>query len=598
MLRSPTALGSLSLAVLLQAHGAAQAPSRADAPLPHVLLISIDTLRSDHLGCYGYPRATSPHIDELSKRGTLFENACSTASWTLPSHASLMTGTYPARHGVRDDGNRLRPDLPTLAERLQELGYWTCGAVSGVYVTRTFGFERGFERFDEALARDSRQKNVATGIVDRLLEQIDARPAGAPFFAFAHVFDPHFDYRPPSPYRERFVDPAYDGELDGTLGSMAPYLDAGPMREADRQHLIDLYDGEIAYVDAEIGRLLAALEEREVLADTVVVVTADHGEEFKEHGALGHAKTLYNEQLAIPLIIAGTPRFPPGQRHAAPVSLVDVAPTILALVRGGAADGFDGVPLDAPVDPARAVFADGIRLGDDLRAARLGIYKAIEEVAGERRSFFDLGRDPGELAPRPEDPSGGAVTSALASYALLLDTGWHIALVARDVDGIAFRGRVSTTGRIVDPRPYFSDRMMGSAVRIERCEATADGHELHFDIKLARLMGEIAFRTEPADAEIRLEIRSLTRGGWSRPAVYLGRAAVRADAGEVVTLAPNDPRLIGMPAEPAAGVHVRAVPAAAQIAPPSDLSEEEIRALHELGYTGAGGGKQPEKDKD
>ncbi|MCH7813608.1 MAG: sulfatase, partial [Planctomycetes bacterium] len=245
-------------------------PPQPPPPPPNILFISVDTLRRDHLGCYGYGPDTSPNIDALARDGTVFDNAISSSSWTLPAHASMLTGLYPAFHGLQDDGVKLGPQVVTLAESLQAAGYHTIGVVSHVYVSSAFGLDRGFDTLDESLIADGATNPVAEQVVDRFLELRSQAPPGKKVFAFVHFFDPHWDYSPPPPYDTRFVDPAYAGPVDGTIGSLLKFYGSDVrMPEADRRQAIALYDGEIAYLDAQIGRLFDALRAAGQFEETV-----------------------------------------------------------------------------------------------------------------------------------------------------------------------------------------------------------------------------------------------------------------------------------------------------------------------------------------
>jgi choline-sulfatase len=191
--------------VFLLAPAACHQIEQTDQP-PNIVLISIDTLRQDHLGCYNYQRPTSPNIDELALRGVIYDNAVSTSSWTLPVHTSMLTGRYPSFHGLQDEGMKLAPGIPTLAESLKECGYQTVAVVSHIYVSAAFGLERGFDRFDETLILGGAYNPAAGQVVDQSLGLISALPQG-PFFAFVHFFDPHTDYTPPPPFVNRLTRP-------------------------------------------------------------------------------------------------------------------------------------------------------------------------------------------------------------------------------------------------------------------------------------------------------------------------------------------------------------------------------------------------------
>jgi arylsulfatase len=298
---------------------------------PSVILVSLDTLRADHLSAYGYPRETSPALDRLAAEGILFENAVAPAPNTPPSHMSIFTSLYPTVHGFTGEGDRLAGWRLTLAEYLREAGYRTAATTDGGYMRGWFGFGQGFERYEDSL------KGIAASR-DLVLEWLDGPLAGDPTFLFIHCYDVHSPYDAPPPYGTMFTDPDYDGgfypgsrQLEAIRRRLAedPTATHG-LTEADVAHMIDRYDGGIRYVDAIIGELVAALEVRGLLETTWLVVTSDHGEEFTEHGSVLH-ETLYRTVTHVPLIVR-----PPGGREAPlrvphVVELTDLMPTILEI---------------------------------------------------------------------------------------------------------------------------------------------------------------------------------------------------------------------------------------------------------------------------
>jgi arylsulfatase A-like enzyme len=304
-------LAGLSLAVLSLLHGCVGEgrPAR-----PNLLWIAVDTLRADHLGAYGYDRATSPSIDRFFATAVVFDDAQATSSWTLPSFASMMTSLYPSTHGCRRFQHRLAPSFTTLAERLRDAGYYTAGIVSHVFLGSKHGLQQGFEHFDEQLVASTLKSSHAAisspAVTEKALAFLAGRTAASdrrPWFLFVHYFDPHRLYQ----------------EHDGSS-------------KAFGTEPVDRYDGEIAFTDEHIGRLLSELDSRGLSSDTVVVFVADHGEEFGDHGRQGHGVTLHNEVTRVPLAIrvpGGTPR-----RVSDTVSLVDLMPTLLDLLSVDAPD--------------------------------------------------------------------------------------------------------------------------------------------------------------------------------------------------------------------------------------------------------------------
>jgi arylsulfatase A-like enzyme len=338
-------------------------PARATDP--HILLVVIDALRADHLSSYGYSRPTSTAIDRLATEGVVFENAMSTASYTLPSHASLVTGLYPADHGVDWNTSHgfARSRLPRLPLALQSLGYRT-GAFSGntFYFTREHGFGPGFLHFEDffhsvpdmfwrtaygAIAtrfirgriglKDLPGRKLATHTA-RAVERWALRDAERPYFAMINFMDVHDPYLPPQPFRSRFSG----GGSPGGLLNFTTHVPAS-LTPAELQSEIDAYDGAIAYVDDTLGRLVNTLKAASPARDLVVIVTSDHGEEFGEHGGYLHARHLYRETIHVPLIIWAPGRVAAGRRVSRPVTNAAVPATVMSLLGGQA---FAGPSLD------------------------------------------------------------------------------------------------------------------------------------------------------------------------------------------------------------------------------------------------------------
>ncbi|HTF88960.1 MAG TPA: sulfatase [Planctomycetota bacterium] len=349
--------------------GASLAACSDAAHRPNILVISVDTLRSDHLGCYGYPRATSPAIDAIAKQGTVFQNAWSSSSWTLPAHATMLTGLPVSAHAQCDwdlaATERFANHLPRgryISEDLERAGYDTAGFYSCIYLEPKFGFGPGFQTWERAYHSvhsepgiaerwDSARKAGDTEEMRRIHDEnpalfdVEARSAPAaidsalrwlggrksdadPFFLFVHVYDAHTPYTPPPPF-DRF-DPEYQGTIDGRrLGDADSPVHAG-MDPRDLEHVIALYDGEIAAIDDVLERLFAELERSGAADDTLLILTSDHGEEFFEHGGKQHGGNLYRETLQVPLIVKWPGHMAAGARCATTTGLIDIAPTLRA----------------------------------------------------------------------------------------------------------------------------------------------------------------------------------------------------------------------------------------------------------------------------
>jgi len=372
----------------------------------NIVLISIDTLRADHLGCYGSVRPTSPAIDAMANAGMLFRNATSASSWTLPSHASLLTGLDPSRHGAIHFGftTPIPQSVRTLAEQLWSAGYATAAFTDGFFVSAGLGFDQGFDRFHGP----TRMNAEARENLSLALQWAVARKE-QPFFVFVHSYEVHMPYTPPAPYDVMF-DPGYDGPFaraftyEDYLGLKKTGGDKDPKTIA---HLQALYDGEIRHVDDGIGEFLAGLESSGLARNTCVVLTSDHGEEFGEHGDLlhNHAK-LFQELVHVPLIVWCPSRFAAPRQFDRLVGHVDVTPTLLDIAGVAPIDGVDGRSLlgtlegrDTADDRTVLSEVDGSVEEHDGTAVALreGQYKLTRSTVDGSHVLFDLKADPGEL---------------------------------------------------------------------------------------------------------------------------------------------------------------------------------------------------------
>ena len=378
-----------------------------------IVLVSIDTLRRDHVGAYGYGPPTTPRLDALARAGLVAEDAASVSSWTLPSHLSMLTSLDPAAHGGTDMRHGFRGGVPTLPALLRAAGYATQAVTSHLYVSGVYGLDAGFDRLD--FHQDRRAADVA----GRAIDLID-RFADRPFFLFLHFYDPHWHYDPPEEVKAKFVKP-YAGAITGRWGDFSS-RPASAVTPADLAHLLSLYDAEIRYTDDEVGRVLDHLSARGALDGTLVLVTSDHGEEFLEHGSWEHQKTLYEEVIRVPLIARG-PGIAP-RREPAPVSLLDVAPTILAWAGVAVPTSFAGRSLLAPLPPGdREQYGETDHTVDRSRKlfVRAGAsrWKAILSLdptgaAVRAEEWYDLAADPRETKSAPPAASAADAIRARA----------------------------------------------------------------------------------------------------------------------------------------------------------------------------------------
>jgi arylsulfatase A-like enzyme/Flp pilus assembly protein TadD len=383
-----------------------------------VLLITIDTLRADHLGCYRYRRGVTPAMDALAKQSAKFEHAFAPVPLTLPSHAALLTGTYPLYNGVRDQpGFRLPDDIPTLAEYFARAGYVTAAVLGSPVLSQRFGLSRGFEEYDDRFGASTEEqeaglpniKRPAETVVRLGLAWLDSRPAGKPFLLWLHFYDPHLPYRAPEPFRSRFASRPYDGE--------------------------------IAYTDSALATLFAGLRRRGLFDSTVIALTADHGEGLGDHGESTHGYFIYDSTLRVPLLVKAATGAPgagpplgaanpdqapalqpqphPNPRNSgameahpadirAPVSLVDLAGTLLRLAGMNVPASMQGTDFSGSIvsgeEPRpHPVYAETmyplLHLGwNPLWAlvAPTAAGDAVKYIQAPRPELYDLGSDPGE----------------------------------------------------------------------------------------------------------------------------------------------------------------------------------------------------------
>jgi arylsulfatase A-like enzyme len=344
-----------------------------------VILVTLDTTRPDRLGCYGNSEIATPNLDRLAREGVIFSAAVTTAPTTLPSHASILTGLYPQHHGVRANGvYRLEDSQQTLGEILSDSGYATGAFVSTFVLDARFGLSQGFDVYDSRTgAADGYSERKADKTTDLAIDWL-RRQGPQPFLLWLHYFDPHAGFAAPSPYKETSANP---------------------------------YDGEIAFVDHELGRVLETAQASG--RKTLVVVAADHGEAFGEHGELSHGLLAQEATLRIPLIMwaTGGSEFGRGVHVDTRVSQVDLMPTILSLLGIESPGGLDGVSLLQAPDRHRAVLAESAYGRAVYGWARLAaVYKgSLKYVEGPSPEIYDLDRDPLErnnvVADRAADAS-------------------------------------------------------------------------------------------------------------------------------------------------------------------------------------------------
>ena len=322
---------------------------------PNVLLIVIDTLRADHLGCYGYERDTSPNIDRFSKTGVLFQNTYCQIPTTAPSFVSIITAKYPRSHGVLKNGWVLSNTHLTLAEILKRNGYTTSAVISSFPLSSKFGYSRGFDHYEEGFTKDGSswkpeywQGHKVAGVFDQRADVATRKAINwlrhngkEKFFLLVHYFDPHYPYDPPEAYVKSFLK-----------ASMSP-----------NERNIANYDGEIRFMDSEVGKLLNTVKSVGLDANTLIIIMADHGEGLGQHGWMQHGMYLYDEQVRIPLIMSLPDVIPTNTRLNSITEAIDIAPTILDLLGLESEKGFSGESLAPMIQgvktlPRSAVFIE------------------------------------------------------------------------------------------------------------------------------------------------------------------------------------------------------------------------------------------------
>jgi arylsulfatase A-like enzyme len=414
----------------------------------NVAIIVLDALRPDHVSCYGYPKPTTPNLDAFAAGGTRFSVDVSAGVWTFPSVISLFTGLYPSQHGMNRANRPIAPELRLLAERLQTAGYRTGGFSANPYVGHMFDLDRGFEVFREfwgfsgrgAQARTNnllsigsrwlwprlrtvvKRSKTLTGAYHRYLQRrVEARDKGGralvesayhwvgearrrqqPFFLFAHLMEAHAPLAPPVDYLRKFMDaPAAARARRVNQDAMAYMAGVNPLDDEDFGLILGLYDASISYGDEQLGRLLDALDD-----DTLVIITADHGNSFGEHGVMDHFFSVHETLASVPLVVSH-PGLPTGVIER-PVQSIDIAPTVLEAA-GVDVVGLAGVSLCASADPRPCLVTefldpdlarfdrfrsfDPVAFRRDLRALRRGHHKYIWASDG-REELYDLREDP------------------------------------------------------------------------------------------------------------------------------------------------------------------------------------------------------------
>jgi arylsulfatase A-like enzyme/Flp pilus assembly protein TadD len=514
---------ALRISLSLAAASIGSAPACGETPAPRassrtsLLLVTLDTLRADRVGAYGAADARTPNLDRLAREGVRFAHAVSPVPLTLPAHASIMTGLLADRHGLRNNGaGRLAQDIPTLTGRLAAAGYRTSAFIGAFVLDRRFGLDRGFDHYDDEVPRSAggiaalEAERPAREVTDRALAWLREAPE-QPFFAWVHLYDAHAPYEPPEPFRS-----------------------ALPGRP---------YDGEVAAVDAEVGRLMSELTRLGLDRSTLVAVVGDHGEALGEHGELTHGLLLYEGSLSVPCLLRAPELLAPGRVVATPIGIVDLGPTLAGLLGQPLAPGtepsLDGRDLSPFLraggePPPSDIFSESrypaVMGWSPIASLRRGDLKYIDSPQAE---LFDLARDPGEtdnLIARRADVAGDMAASIAARTRTSAATAAGPPVDAETEAMLAQLGYVASAeppaaGRTAaDPK-----RMVGLFSRFEEAHwALLDGR---LDAAGSEL--EDLVRADPANPVFRAQLAEVCRrSGRLERAADLYREAAAAAPGD------------------------------------------------------------------
>jgi len=372
---------------------------------PNVLILMLDTLRADHMSGWGYERNTTPELDKFAAENLKFSTALTTAPWTPPSIATILTGLYPSEHGMmppndRDIAKAATSKLPssviTIAERLKDFGYRTAAISPNPWITKEFGYTQGFNDFHY------KHRGIAEEInkyAIKVIEKFLTEKSKDPFFLYVHYFDPHDPYEPPGEYATKFKGP---------LSKSAFTYDERMLE------LIAKYDGEISYLDAQLGKLFAFLKAKDLYDDLFIVVVADHGEQFMEHGDLRHGFKLFNEEIHIPLIIRTGRKGDVGRVVSEVVSHIDIAPTILDRIGESLPKELSGISLldDQKIKSRRGVMSEIRRVYDMKSMTNLEDQRLIMDVPYNKKN-----PDPNASLERWKTPNIIGIFDSRVDYA-------------------------------------------------------------------------------------------------------------------------------------------------------------------------------------
>jgi arylsulfatase A-like enzyme len=589
---------------LLHLAGLELVPPRSEAP--NVLVYMIDTLRLDKLGCYGYERNTSPNLDALASDGLVCTQLLPQSSWTRPSVGSLLTGVYPHVHGAQDRGDVLKPDIPHLADALEYGGYRTVGFMTNPNCLPFWGFGKEFDRYVDANAHYWKRTNDSH-VTDLAIDALDD-VEGRPWFLYVHTMGPHGPYEPPAPYDTQFNPDDYDN----------PEWKLARKERRYRRETLAAYDGEIAFTDAQFGRLVDELKARGEYDNTLIIVVSDHGEEFWEHGGMDHGHTLYEELVRVPFIVKLPGGAQAGGQRDHLVEMIDLAPTILDILDLPPVSRFQGMSvkemLKTDTAQPRIGYTALLLNAHSKRGAKTPEQKYIIDRVESAEEWFDLVTDPTEQnpldAPFTEDAPLRMATSHIASQGA---SGLHVMFTSDSKEAYRVSGTIAAVGledlEINYPKRFSESSsepnhvqfkvsmpedekglgvsqkwrraFIGGGGHYEQVVADGDGTK-YSEQDNAHLRMDL-----PLDAELRFDLRvngqpvdpSLVRVGAR------GTSSPLTDATITVAEMLAEPDQYDPAALPRGfGVYVWYVPSAVAV-DDSEVPEEMLEVLKALGYT-------------
>jgi arylsulfatase A-like enzyme len=577
-----------AFALLVLAAVAAWIGCSREGPVhPNIVLVVVDALRRDHLGCYGYGRPTSPEIDQLANRAIVFDTAIAPAPWTKTSFSSFLTSRYPFQHGVVDWESVMPDTITTLAEVLKASGYSTLAVVNMLGITERFEVLRGIDRVSAA----AKYKRDVAGSTADAIELM--RGSEKPFFILIHYFDVHWPYRPPSKYIDRVRG---DSDINPVGTAVAGISRAGdkPSEQAIEREML-LYDACIRYADEGVGNLVTFLEEEGLKDNTILIITADHGEAFWEHGVGSHGYNLYDEAVRVPLILDYPARYKSARRIAAQVGLIDLLPTLVDLAGvkdQGHREGRDLVDLlergklkrpGSDFLPPDVVLSEStLRKAPDTKSIRTADWKLIIEPSTAGVELYDLAHDPYEMSD--VWGRGGAAGDSL--FRLM-----------EKVPGITMNGwRLGFTGDL--DNVYDVDVRLVDRGQLRRLGGLVSGGQMDFEISRdstsfhARVNPKgqqiLLFGVEPLNCSIRVKFTAEPAGV---PAIVYVGAHGQGKVGEDIMI--TAPEGLGAPDEFAEARKAKSPGVFAWWLPGEEpggrarttkLTPEEQKRLRSLGY--------------